>query len=284
MNYNLGCQLPIQDWVKLNRVECFNSGVLMKHVAPLPPVCLMENVSGLKNDQHFASHGADIFIALTDASPVPLHHYKSILDFGCGCGRFARMLKGHPGKVSGCDIDKRHVEWINHNLHYMEAKLSTVHPPIPFEDGEFEAVVSISIFTHLNEKSQDEFLAELSRICKLGGTLFLTVHGERALNRAKEETPIWEMLSIDQEQFDNAYEQFVNGEHAFIRQNGHLTTVDSCNDPGKVISELFEYGITFTPESYIRSRWTNWFDVIDIISGGIHNFQDIIVLTPRSKS
>lgn len=281
MDYSLGCQMPIKDWVDLNRTECFENSDLMDYVAPLPPIDLMENVSGLKNPQHFASHGADFFLALTDASSKPLYQYKSLLDFGCGCGRFARMLKGHPGKVAGCDIDSRHVKWINENLDYVEGKVSKVYPPIPFSDNEFEAIVSISIFTHLNEKNQDEFLTELSRVCSPEGFLFLTVHGQRSLDRAKQEQAIWDMLSIDRELFDNACDLFSKGEHAFIRQDGHLTTVDTVNDESKVISDPFEYGITFVSESYVRSHWAKWFNVVDYRSGAIHDFQDIVVLSPK---
>jgi len=281
MEYELGCKMPMEDWDKLNRVDCFEDTSLIKYVGPFPSTNLMENVSGLTNEQDFASHGADFFVALSQASPKPLYQYRSLLDFGCGCGRFARMLKGHPGKISGCDIDGRHVEWINQNLPYMDAKTSKVYPPVPFEENEFEAIVSISIFTHLTEKSQDEFLGELYRICSPNGILFLTVHGEQAFTRAKNETPIWDMLSVDQALFDNAAEQFLDGKHMFIRQEGHLTVEDNSNDLSKVISDPFEYGIAFTPELYIRSHWTNWFDVINYKSGGIHDFQDIVVLTPK---
>jgi len=62
-----------------------------------------------------------------------------------------------------CDIDKRHVNWVAGNLGYMTACLTSVNPPLPFGDDEFDAIFSISIFSHLTEKSQDDFLAELSR-------------------------------------------------------------------------------------------------------------------------
>jgi len=111
-NYDLGCRLPVDDWLWLNGRAIFDDPLLRSYVAPFPPVELMTNVSGLTNDRDFASHGVDIFRALMQASPKPITDYRNILDFGCGCGRLARMFKGHPNRIVGCDIDKRHVSWI----------------------------------------------------------------------------------------------------------------------------------------------------------------------------
>jgi len=240
-----------------------------------------------KNESDFASHGADLYLAFWEASPKPLIGYRSLLDFGCGCGRLARMFKGHPHKVAGCDIDWRHVQWMKKNLQYMDAMLSSVHPPLPYSDKEFDAIVSISIFTHLNENAQDEFLEELHRICCEHGHLFLTVHGAQALHRAKTETRIRDMIAVEDEGFQRACREFDQGLHAFILQDGHLTTVHSCvtldsklsND--KVIQQPYEYGITFIPESYIRRHWGQWFHVVDYLHGAIHSFQDMVVLRPK---
>lgn len=271
--------MPLEDWIALNRTEVFTDPGLGPHVSPFPPVELMANVSGLQNERDFAAHGTDIYRALEASSPKPMSEYRSILDFGCGCGRLARMFKGHPGRIAGCDIDARHVEWINDNLDYMEAKVSKVSPPIPYATGEFEAIISISIFTHLSESSQDEFLAELHRVCAPDGKLFLTVHGQRALDRALNEPVIRAMLDMDDRRFEAAQLAFAENRHAFVLQFGHLTTTqEGISD---LVEDPFEYGITFVPEDYLRSHWGQWFDVVDYRYGGIHDFQDIVVLKPR---
>jgi SAM-dependent methyltransferase len=287
-NYDLGCRLPADDWLWLNGRAIFDDPRLRPYVAPFPSKELMTNVSGLTNDRDFAAHGVEIFRALAQASPKPIADYRSILDFGCGCGRLARMFKGHPNRIVGCDIDKRHVNWVAGNLGYMTACLTSVNPPLPFGDNEFDAIFSISIFSHLTEKSQDDFLAELSRITSLDGYLFLTIHGARALERAKCEEMIRDMLWMEQQLFEKACAEFEQNRHAFILQQGHLTTVGSAGVDNllkrtvkTVIEEPYQYGITFIPETYIFTHWAKWFHVVEIRRGAIHDFQDIVVLRPR---
>jgi ubiquinone/menaquinone biosynthesis C-methylase UbiE len=290
--FAFGCRMSLKEWMDLNRNQIFTNPDLKRYVSPFPPVELMANVSGLQNEQDFAAHGTDIYRALTTASSKPLSEYASILDFGCGCGRLARMFKGHSGRIAGCDIDARHVDWINKNLDFMEAKLSRVNPPIPYKDNEFEAVISISIFTHLTEKSQDQFLSELYRVCMPEGRLFLTVHGKRALERALNEPTILAMLAMDPHRFERAQQEFSENRHAFVLQFGHLTTKhenaseqerlkDNQSGFKKMAEEPFEYGITFVPEDYLRSHWGKWFDIVAYHHGGIHDFQDIVALKPK---
>jgi len=46
-------------------------------------------------------------------------------------------------------------------------------------------------------------------------------------------------------------------------------------------NRFFKYGISFIPERYIHKKWTRYFNVIRIIRGAIHDFQDIGVLQPK---
>lgn len=286
IDYTLGCCMPLAQWIQLNRIDVFNDPSLLAHVSPFPPRDLMQNVSGLVSDRDFASHGADFFIALSEASPKPLSEYRSILDFGCGVGRLSRYFKGHPSRICGCDIDHRHVDWVGQSLDFVDARLSSVRPPIPYQDDEFEAVISISIFTHLNERSQDEFLAELARVTAPDGYLFLTVHGERALHRARAEPTIRSMIDVPDKAFATAQADFAAGRHAFILQQGHLTTTGQTradhNGEEKLVDDGFEYGITFVPENYVRDHWSRWFEVVDYRTGALHDFQDLVVLRPRA--
>lgn len=265
----IGMRMPSSDWLKLNESLAFEDARYMGHVSPFPPIELMHNVSGLDNQRHFAAHGVAIYRAIQNASPKMLTDYKNVFDFGCGCGRLARMFKGHPGQVTGCDLDRRHVDWINGNLPFMKAVQTKPNEALPFDDESFDAVISISVFSHLNELAQIFYLEELSRVSRSGAYLFLTTHGERAMRRALTEDQIYKMLEIPSDELHKASIGMNEGSFNFVGQNGHLT------------SSKYAYGITFISPKYVHETWAKYFDVKSIVSGGIHDFQDIVVCRKR---
>lgn len=276
-DYSVGCQASIDAWSELNRTGCFAEPALRRYVAAMPPPELMQNVSGLTNERDFASHGVDFYRALSAAARKSLAEYRCLLDFGCGVGRFLRMLKGHPHEIHGCDIDPRHIGWVRDHLPYVHARKSGIRPPLPYATDTFDAIVSISIFTHLNETAQDQFLAELARIARPDAELFITVHGARALERALDEPSIHAMIDVPDVPFARACEEFSAGRHAFILQQGHLSTTSG----NELVDGPFEYGITFIPHTYLCTHWSQWFEIVDIRPGGIHDFQDIVCLRPK---
>lgn len=265
-----GISGDLESWLHLNLVEAFQSEEAAGRVSAFPPEELMHNTSGLTSEKDFASHGVDFIRALAAVSPRPLHEYEAILDFGMGVGRIARLFKGFEGRYVGVDIDPRHLEWVASNLPHVEAVQSKTQRPIPLGRDTFDAVISISVFSHLNESDHRFYLSELARVTRPGAFLFLSIHGDRALHRAATEPKIFEMLAIPEERVVAAQECFANGKgYDFVRQEGHLTDDD------------YEYGITFISERYIQSVWSDWFDVVALAKGALHDFQDIVVLRSR---
>jgi len=53
-------------------------------------------------------------------------------------------------------------------------------PPLPYPAAHFDVIYCLSVFTHLDERMQDAWLAELDRILEPGGVLLLTVYSEAA--------------------------------------------------------------------------------------------------------
>jgi SAM-dependent methyltransferase len=272
--FGQGSNLPAAVWAWLNRDGAFSHPILSRFVAPFPSPELMENVSGLVSEREFASHGADFWLALSGLTQKPLTNFGSVLDFGCGCGRLGRMFKGHPGKIDGCDIDGRHIDWLRQNIPYYAAQVTNPDSVLPYADGKFDLIISISIVTHLSERSQDLLLGELFRTARADGVLLLTIHGERAMERAINEPKIWEMISVDKGLFEEAKARFDLGEYGFIPQWDQYPWCDPTS--GK-----FQYGISFIPRSYIFSHWGKWFHVEKYASGALHDWQDVVVLRPR---
>jgi hypothetical protein len=114
-----GCNLPPDVWAQANAEWAFQRPDVRRLVADFPSVDLMQNVSGLVSERDFAAHGAHFWLALNRLAAKPLSNYQSILDLGCGCGRLGRMLKGHAGRICGCDIDSRHVDFVAKKLPWM---------------------------------------------------------------------------------------------------------------------------------------------------------------------
>ncbi|MFG1402030.1 class I SAM-dependent methyltransferase [Xanthobacter sediminis] len=239
-------------------------------IAPFPPEELMYNTTGLRSPCDFASHGVDFMRALHRVSPVPLTACGAILDFGVGVGRLARLFHGFRGRYVGMDVDPRHLAWVRDHLSHVEAVESTPRARLPAAGGSFDAVVSISVFSHLSEPDHLFYLKELNRVARPGAVLLLSVHGERALARALEEEHIFEMLAVPRPALEQAAgEMTAENGHAFILQSGHLT------------SDAYQYGIAFVCESYIRREWGRWFEVVEVAQGALHDFQDIVVLRAR---
>ena len=102
------------------------------------------------------------------------------LDFGCGCGRIARHLL-HNARISslaGVDVDAGHVKWMKRHLPG-EWHVIAPRPPTGLAASRFDVIVSVSVFTHLDEAAQDSWLAELVRLLRPGGFLLATTQDRR---------------------------------------------------------------------------------------------------------
>lgn len=93
---------------------------------------------------------------------------KKVCDLPCGAGMFSARLAQLGMDVTAVDIDA--IE----PFHYDPARriLADANLPLPFSDGEFDALVSIEGIEHLENPSF--FLRECARVVKPGGWVFLS--------------------------------------------------------------------------------------------------------------
>jgi SAM-dependent methyltransferase len=151
---------------------------------PLPPPRLILQVTGTPDVEWFLTSGAAAMVSLGDAlraQGVEVSGLRSVLDFGCGCGRVVRHWAGVSPGVRGCDYNPRLVDWCGRNLAFARFETNGLVPPLPFEPDAFDLVYALSVFTHLPADLQGPWMRELGRVLVPGGHLALSVHGRRYL-------------------------------------------------------------------------------------------------------
>lgn len=121
---------------------------------------------------------------------------SNIVDIGCGCGRYASILRDYSigerirfkGQYTGIDIDREAIIWCKnnfppdlflfillvhnssiYNIIGKENNLSDSNITLPIEAKSQDFVFSLSLFTHLLENEMINYLEETYRILKNGG-------------------------------------------------------------------------------------------------------------------
>jgi len=86
-------------------------------------------------------------------------------------------------RVSGSDLSGAAIDWCRGHLPFASFETNGLSPPLAFPDESFDLVYALSVFTHLPEAMQHDWMDELQRVIGPGGFLLLTTHGERYVER-----------------------------------------------------------------------------------------------------
>lgn len=163
------------------------------NLIPLPPHEFIMSVGG--SDYHATGkHFFDLFMAHVRPS-----RNATVLDVGAGCGRLAVPLTTYlnpTAKYHGIDIEKPMVDWCSKeitsrysNFKFHHADLSnTLYTgngtkaaqasdyKFPFDADTVDFTYLTSVFTHLNPNDTKNYLAEIERVLKPGGQVFMTFY------------------------------------------------------------------------------------------------------------
>lgn len=152
---------------------------------PLPPkYMLFESFGMLKYDSYYINgkKSADYLIDLL-AENIDNREIE-VCEWGCGPSRLLRHVKDSfsrhniQAKCYGTDYNEKTIEWCQNNIKSISFHKNNLNPPLPFEDNKFDALYSISVFTHLSKELQLDWFNECIRVLKPNGLFLFTTHGE----------------------------------------------------------------------------------------------------------
>jgi SAM-dependent methyltransferase len=157
---------------------------LNKDVFALPVANDRELYFPNNNGEYWKSGYYDARQILKTAGFTP----NKMLDLGCASGRLLRhFAMGLNLETWGCDVNYRHIRWINTHLPELCRVVQiSAWPHLPFPDEEFDLVVGLSVFTH-QEVLDTAWIAEIRRILAPGGMAYLTAHTENTWNNLSAE-------------------------------------------------------------------------------------------------
>jgi SAM-dependent methyltransferase len=130
-----------------------------------------------------AVYYADLLGAAMQRVGADMADVRRGLDFGCSSGRVVRALAATwpQAEWHGCDPNAGAIAWAEEHLPGIAFLRSPQDPPLPYEDGTFDFVTAISIWSHYGEQAAIVWLDEMHRIVAPGGRLLLTAHGPHSV-------------------------------------------------------------------------------------------------------
>lgn len=181
------------------------------------------------------------FEAALRRSSRSLCDFETVLDFGCGDGRFLGLMTAiiRPKQLLGCDVLAARVDLCRRRFPETKIFLNRPTPPLDLRDGVVDFIYSYSVFTHLSEANHLDWLRELARVIKPGGCMLHTFKSGAAAWRLRQFSP----------EFLAKYRLTASAERELLDPEAprYFYTVDNPITP--------EYGLTMMNRPYILSHW-----------------------------
>ncbi len=186
-----------------------------------------------------------------------------ILDFGCYCGNMMRALGEFTdeGEVWGADLDGDPVTWaMTHLTPKYRFMFTSSSAHLPFEDRYFDLIYCGSVFSHI--EAPDAWLAELSRILRPGGQLYVTMIDKPALAKYIKE---WPDVSIARE------------------ATGFMTKEQLESDYAQMVINRSPWQHAIFDREFFLNKARQTFDVVSV-APFVYSYQTAVLLTKRDTA
>jgi len=144
-------------------------------------------------DGHFEEIGQEFLGYFKELGQLKPNH--KVLEVGSGIGRMAIPLTGYlseEGEYRGLDIVSDGIKWchkkitprfpnfqfqladVYNNLYHPKGKHKAEEYAFPYPDNHFDFIFLTSVFTHMLPVELENYLAQISRVLKPGGSCLIT--------------------------------------------------------------------------------------------------------------
>lgn len=192
---------------------------------------------------------------------TPVSSDSTVLDFGCGWGRYLRFFwkDVHVGNLYGVDVNPSIVALCQETGVPGTIRVIERYGRLPFPDAFFSHVLAYSVFTHLAEKTHMHWMKEIARVTKPGASFCLTLEPRRfldfvnGLDETTAETPWHKRMSRFASETSSGMRLFNSGEFVYLP-----TGVGEYYEPDA-------YGEAIVPLTYIERNWNGFFRVVEYV-------------------
>ena len=225
----------------------------------------------------FESIGKEFFSLFKKLGNLQPNH--KVLDVGCGVGRMAIPLTNYleSGAYHGFDIVPSGIRWCEENIaskysnfffshaniynkrYNPKGTLKAAEYKFPYDENTFDFVFLTSVFTHMLPEDVENFMKEIARVLKPGGTSFITYY---LLNKE----------SIESIQSGNSLQSF-KFDFGLFRAGDKRTPEEAIGFKEDFISNLYKGNNLDVRRPIYLGAWTG--------RKNATSFQDIIIATKK---
>jgi SAM-dependent methyltransferase len=242
--------------------------VINRHPGAIPPLENRRRIGGGSIGK-FLGGGLRCYLPIKQALAAHLEPpacERVVLDFGAGVGRTLQYSYKEFDHIHACDVDVSAIAYLKRAFPRAVVSVNDYTPPLEYPGGFFDAIYSVSLWTHLPLRDQLVWLKEMYRLVKVGGLVLITTHGKRGLAALRRRMEQWANVTDDElEAYGTMYKEYPDFD------------VNIAHHPGVTSS----YGMSAHSPEYIRRVWSRMFEVVDIQEGVIDNVQDLVILRKR---